>query len=351
MALNIAIVFTIYSLLFLPLYHWTYLPTEAVGIGLGGMAVIILVSLLYFAKLRYHFRPEQLPRIVWWGFAYYTFLLLTIFLLWGFGCSVSITPLFIIIICLGFTWLHIFQYMVYISCMMAAMLVTISLVEFNYFWVLEFVILYFFAVIVHLFHVRLQCRFFESQHMIETDRNIDGLTGLLNRRALEESFRCRETGIHPQLACILIDLDHFKTVNDTLGHAAGDRVLAHSAGIFRSVFRKDDRICRMGGDEFLILLQLNEGAEEVLTRKLEALLHQVPLCFRGDGGEVTITFSIGACLCQESEDPALEDLIARADTAMYQVKQRGRNAALISGENGFSAVLPGSTTPANIISL
>ena len=350
MAQCVALVFTIYALLFLPVSRMEFLPPEAVIFDLCGMALIVLVSLCYAYILKRRYSPEHLRWIAWWGFGYHSFLMGSIFFLWCMGGYVSITPMFIIVICFGFTWLHIRQYLTFISLTLTAILVAISLVEFDYFWFLEFMILYIFSVSLHLFHVSQQCKFFEYHSIIEADRNVDSLTGLLNRRALEESFTQRQQS-QPKVAVIMVDLDHFKKVNDTFGHAAGDQALTYTAEIFKTVFRQDDLVARVGGDEFLIVLELGTNAEDVLSRKVDQLLKQVPLTFRSPGGTISVTFSIGGCLCEKVAGANLEQLIAKADAAMYQVKQNGRNAAIVTTEHTGQVRHPGNLAPVKIIDL
>lgn len=333
MALCVAVVFFIYGLLFLPVTGMEGAISRYVWGDLAGMGIVILVSLAYAWKLKYHYPQNQLKHIAWWGFSYHTFLFVSIFYLWITGNNVSITPLFIIIICLGFTWLHIWQYLIYITVTMILMLIFISLVEFDYFWFLEFLILYLFAVSLHLFHVDQQCQLFQYQQLIEADRDRDSLTGLLNRRALEETFlKSRQST--PKLAAILLDLDCFKGVNDSYGHAAGDKALTQAAALFRRVFRREDLIARIGGDEFFILIRLYEDAQEVLTARLRSLLNQLPVEFESEKGRVDITLSIGAYLTEDSPEIGLEALFAQADKAMYQVKEEGRNAAILRTEDG-----------------
>ena len=350
MAACFSLVFFTYALLFIPISLLEGSPAGAVVYGSGGMILLGLLSLAYAWKLKFHFKSCALRTIPFWGMGYHSIVLITILWLWLTGTNVSITPFFIVVICLGFTWLHILQYILYITVLLIVSLVTISLVDFNHFWFLEFVTLYLFAVSLHIFHVSHQCRLFESQQMLEDERNVDGLTGLLNRRALEEAFST-PSAEGSRMAAILIDLDHFKSVNDTFGHAAGDQALTCAADIFKRVFRRSDLVARLGGDEFFIVLQLGDDAEAILKRKVEQLLRQVPLDFCGEAGRVSVTFSVGAYLTREDEKISLDDMIAQADSAMYTVKQAGRNHALLRSKDAPEVILRGMEFAAKVIQL
>ena len=159
----------------------------------------------------------------------------------------------------------------------------------------------------------------------------DPLTGLPNRVGLEEHIalalaRSRRTGT--SVALLHIDLDAFKIVNDSLGHAAGDALLCRVAARLESATRATDVLARMSGDEFLLLAADIEGdevlaAETVAANILQAL-HE-PFA-AGDGEEIQITASIGISLApRDAADPT--DLLAHADTAMYRAKAVARGGS------------------------
>ena len=156
----------------------------------------------------------------------------------------------------------------------------------------------------------------------------DPLTGLPNRRAAIE----RLTGEldqrrrpPPQVAVALIDLDHFKRVNDRLGHAAGDEVLRRFAETSRAVLREGDVLARWGGEEFLLILPGAEGQQalEVLGRMRERLA-QAPLDDLEAG--LVVRFSAGVAVCDDHR--TLDRSIEAADRAMYAAKTGGRDRAL-----------------------
>ncbi len=153
----------------------------------------------------------------------------------------------------------------------------------------------------------------------------DALTQVANRRGLAQAFereqaRCeRETS---PLAVGLLDIDNFKKLNDSLGHAAGDVALKALATQVRDALRPADHVARFGGEEFVVLLPgtaLDE-AQEVLTRVQRNLSMAL---FMHDGQEVFVTFSAGVTAWRAGE--ALDDTIERADAALYEAKRAGKN--------------------------
>lgn len=161
----------------------------------------------------------------------------------------------------------------------------------------------------------------EASAMVRADQ----LTGALNRRGLEEAFErelSRVLRLGSPLSVALLDIDHFKRLNDSLGHQAGDRALVHLAQVVRQLLRPTDSLARYGGEEFLILLPNTaaEEAEKVLQRVQRELTRQF---FLHDNQRVLITFSAGVVELAPGEDR--DGVIARADAAMYRAKTAGRN--------------------------
>ncbi len=158
----------------------------------------------------------------------------------------------------------------------------------------------------------------------------DMLTGALNRRSLEQeavrlSARCKRTG--DTLALMMIDIDHFKSVNDRFGHPVGDEVLRRLAAVAQKTIRSDDYFARYGGEEFCILLPstLEKDAWILADR-----LRQTYACMAMEFGGETLrsTISIGV---SDSTHTGVEfdSLIAAADQAMYRAKQQGRNRVML----------------------
>ena len=154
----------------------------------------------------------------------------------------------------------------------------------------------------------------------------DGLTGLLDRRAIEEGLqaqmqRSRRTG--EAFSVLMLDLDHFKSINDRFGHATGDRALKHFAALLEESFREVDRLGRIGGEEFLALMPgaALDAAGPVAERVRERLAAS-PLMF--DGSEVQLSVSIGMAQWNPP-DEEVSHLLGRADSALYLAKAQGRD--------------------------
>jgi len=157
----------------------------------------------------------------------------------------------------------------------------------------------------------------------------DGLTGLGNRRAFDEALRqeiARSGRQGSSLGLVLLDLDHFKTVNDTLGHRVGDEVLVSFAVRLRSVARESDRLFRYGGEEFVLMaVDSNEdGAVSLARRVVRATASST---FSAGHRRVEVSCSAGVAVAMSDDDAAGESLVARADAALYRAKRGGRNRA------------------------
>ncbi len=154
----------------------------------------------------------------------------------------------------------------------------------------------------------------------------DPLTGIANRRHFVERIqieiqRARRENI--PLSLLMMDLDHFKRINDTWGHAAGDEVLRNFAGAVGELLRATDMLARLGGEEFALLLPntAQDGAIEVATRILGVVHQQSIDC---DGEQIQYNVSIGTALLAEHET-RYECLLQRADEALYRAKENGRD--------------------------
>ena len=151
----------------------------------------------------------------------------------------------------------------------------------------------------------------------------DGLTGLPNRTLFNERLAHalrKNKRMKAATTVMFVDIDHFKTVNDTKGHAVGDAVLVAAATRIEACVRVSDTVARLGGDEFGIILEgVSERARAVARRVVEAM--QTPV--HTGQGEVVASVSVGVAAAMPSDD--VETLVRHADTAMYQAKARGRN--------------------------
>ncbi|MEM9973330.1 MAG: GGDEF domain-containing protein [Pseudomonadota bacterium] len=161
----------------------------------------------------------------------------------------------------------------------------------------------------------------------ERDAATDTLTGLSNRRALEDRA-ARLISADLPFSLMAVDLDYFKAVNDTLGHAAGDIVLQHVARILRSVTRGHDTVARIGGDEFVILL-LGETDPAAVKVIAERLLKRLNEPIKVDDEVAQISGSLGAVSSLSYDTPDLEEMIRDADAALYASKKDGRSRLTI----------------------
>lgn len=168
----------------------------------------------------------------------------------------------------------------------------------------------------------------ERKHAEETLRvqaRTDPLTGLLNRDAIlgELDLRMRDPAL-AEVAVLYVDLDRFKVINDVLGHAAGDELLASAAQRISRAVAGEGLVARFGGDEFLVVCALGDDPKRP-ERLAEAILHELSETFRFDNEEFAITASIGIARAPADGDRP-QALIQNADAAMYDSKRRSHNA-------------------------
>jgi diguanylate cyclase (GGDEF)-like protein len=170
----------------------------------------------------------------------------------------------------------------------------------------------------------------------EESATTDALTGLMNRRAFDDALArasANASRSSDPLALAMLDLDHFKQINDTYGHLAGDNVLRAFAICATTMFRARDLFARYGGEEFVAVVSCVTMEELVaLAERLRVALAKV--CVEFDGGSVSATVSVGVAMWSEcvSKCASLNclDLVALADERMYAAKQAGRNGVCFS---------------------
>ena len=170
----------------------------------------------------------------------------------------------------------------------------------------------------------------EELELLKHETLIDPLTGLFNRRAMAQHLQTlwSETG---SLSVLAMDIDHFKRINDTYGHAIGDVVLRHVADVLRKSIRGEDVAIRFGGEEFLILLPNTdqEGAAKV-AETIRCRVAALRLTRRHDNLTLDpFTISLGVS-ARRTDDHDHENLIERADKALYQSKNNGRNKVTLA---------------------
>lgn len=188
-------------------------------------------------------------------------------------------------------------------------------------------------------HHRMELTIRENHEKLRHLAECDALTGLANRRGFElalHGFIARAKRHQAALAVLLLDLDDFKSINDTLGHAAGDQLLIEIARRLSATVRDDDFLCRLGGDEFVVLtanLERDEQAALLADRLVAALQTPVSL----DTHQLIVTTSIGIAVYDQRTDN-FADLLKHADVAMYRAKQEGRNQSRFYCEKLHNAV-------------
>ncbi|MCL7939294.1 EAL domain-containing protein [Halomonas sp. ATCH28] len=176
------------------------------------------------------------------------------------------------------------------------------------------------ALFTDITHIR------ENEEQVRRLAYYDPLTRLPNRRLLEDrlDLAIRHAHRHQQrLAVVFLDLDHFKQVNDALGHAVGDELLVKVSQRLRGHLREDDTLARQGGDEFIVLINAVEEVDDV-TRVARRLVESVSAPFEVGGQVFRVGCSLGISLYPDDGEE-VEVLVRQADAAMYRAKQEGRN--------------------------
>lgn len=172
-----------------------------------------------------------------------------------------------------------------------------------------------------------QCPFEEEVLRLRQQVVTDPLTGLYNagffRESLEQELERSERSFTPT-ALLMLDLDHFKQVNDTHGHEVGNLVLMQVADLIRQNTRKLDIQCRYGGEEFSIILPSTEPMMAIsVAKRLHQAVATTPVEI--DNGELTVTASMGLAIYQAGNLGRIETLIKQADEQLYKAKNSGRN--------------------------
>jgi diguanylate cyclase (GGDEF)-like protein len=155
----------------------------------------------------------------------------------------------------------------------------------------------------------------------------DALTGLHNRRYLEDRLRAEGAFARRHgsfLSALILDLDHFKEVNDTHGHLVGDRVLSETAGALRRTVRTEDVLARWGGEEFVLLVRaIPPAGVALLGERLRRAVEDQTVRF--EDLTIRITASVGTCTDRGRAKWEPRDLLTAADRALYRAKTDGRN--------------------------
>lgn len=175
----------------------------------------------------------------------------------------------------------------------------------------------------------------EANRQLNYQANYDLLTGLPNRILAQdrlEQMLLKANRHGEELGVMFLDLDHFKVVNDTLGHAAGDNLLKEAASRLTGCVRETDTVARLGGDEFLVILGQGHAAKLDVTPVATRILEHFSEPFVLDGREATVTASLGVAV-YPGDGKDVDTLMANADSAMYQSKSDGRHAMSFFSED------------------
>ncbi len=165
----------------------------------------------------------------------------------------------------------------------------------------------------------------------------DPLTQLYNRHYMHDALKrefARARRYRSKLSCVLVDIDHFKQINDQYGHMQGDSVLREFSALIKNTCREVDICCRYGGEEFLIILpETDRRGAECMADRLRRATESMPV-FRVDSAELLtelkISISIGLSFYPDPRVKSEQDLIALADEALYMAKDQGRNCVMVA---------------------
>ncbi len=173
---------------------------------------------------------------------------------------------------------------------------------------------------------------FNQAEALRTLAETDTLTGLSNRRRFLDGSGPALARAHAEgapLSVLMLDIDHFKQVNDRFGHAAGDAVLRAVAGRCRAMLKASDLLARLGGEEFsVVMADIGRDDAEAAAERLRAAVAASPV--QVDGQVIDVRVSIGGTMLAP-EDAAIDDLLKRADEALYTAKRTGRNKVVFEG--------------------
>ena len=168
---------------------------------------------------------------------------------------------------------------------------------------------------------------------LEQSAITDTLTGLYNRRHLQEIFpklRAQAQRDWRSLTVILCDLDYFKMINDQYGHLAGDYCLMHFAKILKQYSRSNDFLFRIGGEEFVIVsISKNTSGSITIAEKIRAATEESQIIYKGRKIPLTVSCGLSFADPDDSQETALPRLLSRADKALYEAKNAGRNRVCI----------------------
>ena len=183
---------------------------------------------------------------------------------------------------------------------------------------------------------RLRQELSEANRSLLTDAHTDSLTGVANRRGFEQYIKEAKRAarsLDTPVTLLMIDLDHFKQLNDTYGHGAGDDVLRELVRRWSGTIRSSDALARLGGEEFCILLpQTGPADAKMVAEKLRMRSSEQPIAVYASSGptQIRVTISVGMATARSLALVDIEELLRRADDALYEAKRKGRNIGVFS---------------------
>lgn len=182
------------------------------------------------------------------------------------------------------------------------------------------------------FQQRLRSNFELSLSMALTDP----LTGLYNRRYFEvhlQKLLQKNQQSKKAMAVLMMDIDHFKSINDTHGHGVGDEILKIFAHRVKDSLRSFDLVARLGGEEFVVILpDVSTEMAYFIAERLRRAIADEPFACSAEGGKVSVTTSIGAMIVDPGSNLSMEEILKQADDALYDAKENGRNATVFEGK-------------------
>lgn len=328
--------------------------------ALNSIAALNMLFFILFAKEILQ-TPKYTPRLNMvlniFGIIFFLFVpLIFLYTLTWFQLfnNIIVVALFLILISAILSWkrgnadakYYIIFMILYISALLIFSLLSLGYIEYNYFtryifiYASFFEISFFALVLANRFHktreekiaieIRLQDKeLYEVK--LEEESYRDALTRLSNRRYLinKSTQLFKEISLKKENLCVLmLDIDYFKSVNDTYGHLVGDTVLKNVANILNNFGRKDDIVARYGGEEFIVIVS-NTTIEDakIIAEKIRKNIEELDSIYEEDK-ILKVTISIGVSQLTE-EDGSIEDIINRADKGLYNSKKEGRNRVSI----------------------
>lgn len=167
-----------------------------------------------------------------------------------------------------------------------------------------------------------------TRDQLTVEATTDSLSTLYNRRYFtkisEQSFHMAKR-YHDNLSIIMLDIDDFKSINDTYGHMVGDQVIKSCADVLKRIARESDVVARFGGEEFIVLLPKTDEEEALqLAERIRTNIQAIKLCCE-EGREFDVTLSAGVSQIDDAKDEKIEEIIKRADKALYKAKSEGKN--------------------------